>query len=94
MMVAVIAALVFTVLIGVFWVMSLSTGTTQDETSTAPSPLSALLANIRGTLDASGTNTHPTSQGNVVQVIDAGTQYDESNPAPVPPLSSDATVTE
>lgn len=87
--IAVLLAIIMTSIIGYFWAGTLSTGTFQRETSSAPSPFSSLVGNIRDVVSNSKNNQQQTpTSPNSVQVIDqssgtsADTMYDESNPAP------------
>lgn len=84
-MIAVIAALVLTSVIGAFWISTITSGPVQEEkTDTTPGPLSSLISNIKDTVTSSRTqNPTPTASQNNVQVIDAGdtsTAHDETNP--------------
>lgn len=72
MMVAVVAAMIITGAITALWVMSWSTGPTREETSSAPSPLSALLGSIKGTIQNPKENIQAVPTPNTVEVIDAG----------------------
>lgn len=86
--IAVLLAIIMTSIIGYFWVGTLSTGTFQRETSTAPSPFSSLIGNIRDVVNKSPDEQPRATSPNSVQVIDdssgasSDTMYDESNPAP------------
>lgn len=91
--IAVLLAIIMTSIIGYFWVGTLSTGTFQRETSTAPSPFNSLIKNIRDVTKKSPDESPRPESPNSIQVIDQSsgaqssdlsndTMYDESNPAP------------
>ena len=74
MMVAVVLAVVLTVIIGAFWLATLSSGPTQEESTNAPSPFSTLVSSVKTIISSSKPATPDASSGNTVQVIDASKQ--------------------
>ncbi len=74
MMVSVGLALLFTVIIGIFWGISLSTGPVQEEKTNVPGPLSVIIDSAKSMFSGSKEQIKPVSTENVIQIIDAGAQ--------------------